>query len=131
MKPVELKNNIFWVGAIDWAVRDFHGYETPRGTTYNNFLILDEEVTLVDTVKYDFSDITIKHIRNLVDPARIQHVVINHIENDHATSIDKIMAVAPNATIHITERGRKGLERFFDMSRWKVNAVKTGDTLCD
>ncbi len=63
MKPVELKEDIFWVGAIDWAVRDFHGYETPRGTTYNNYLIKDEEVTLVDTVKYDFSDITIKHIK--------------------------------------------------------------------
>ncbi|MHC1698042.1 MAG: FprA family A-type flavoprotein [Geobacteraceae bacterium] len=129
MKPVELKNDIFWVGAIDWAVRDFHGYETPRGTTYNNYLILDEEVTLVDTVKYDFADITIKHIKNLVDPAKIKHVVINHIENDHATGIDKIMDLAPDATIHITDRGKKGLDRFFDTSRWKFHLVKTGDTL--
>lgn len=129
MEPVELKKNIFWVGAIDWAVRDFHGYETPRGTTYNNFLILDEEVTLIDTVKYDFSDITIKHIKSLVDPAKIKHIVINHIENDHATSIDSIMALTPDATIHITARGKKGLDRFFDTSRWKFNIVKTGDTL--
>lgn len=129
MKPVELKNDIFWVGAIDWAVRDFHGYETPRGTTYNNYLILDEEVTLVDTVKYDFSDITIKHIKELVDPAKIKHVVINHIENDHATGIDKIMDLSPDATIHITDRGKKGLDRFFDTSRWKFHIVKTGDTL--
>lgn len=129
MEPVELKKDIFWVGAIDWAVRDFHGYETPRGTTYNNYLILDEEITLVDTVKYDFADITIKHIKNLVDPAKIQHVVLNHIENDHATSIDAIMALTPNATIHITDRGKKGLDRFFDTSRWKFHIVKTGDTL--
>jgi len=129
MKPVELKKDIFWVGAIDWAVRDFHGYETPRGTTYNNYLIMDEEVTLIDTVKYDFSDITINHIKSLVDPEKIKHVVINHIENDHATSLDKIMAVAPNATIHITGRGKKGLDRFFDTSNWKINLVKTGDTL--
>lgn len=129
MKPVELKKDFYWVGAIDWSVRDFHGYETPRGTTYNNFLIMDEEVTLIDTVKYDFSEITINNIKNLVDPAAIKHIVINHIENDHATSIDKIMAVAPNATIHITERGKKGLDRFFDTSHWKMNLVKTGDTL--
>jgi len=129
MKPVELKKDIFWVGAIDWAVRDFHGYETPRGTTYNNYLILDEEVTLVDTVKYDFSDITLKHIKELVDPAKIKHVVINHIENDHATGIDKIMDLSPDATIHITDRGKKGLDRFFDTSRWKFHIVKTGDTL--
>jgi flavorubredoxin len=129
MKAVELKNGIYWVGAIDWAVRDFHGYETPRGTTYNNYLIMDDEITLMDTVKYDFSDITIKNIRSVVEPSRIKHVVINHIENDHVTSIDKIMDLTPNATIYITEKGKKGLDRFFDTSRWNIKIVKTGDTL--
>ena len=43
MKAVEIKKDIYWVGAIDWAVRDFHGYVTPRGTTYNNYLLLDDE----------------------------------------------------------------------------------------
>ena len=56
MKAVEIKPDIYWVGAIDWGVRDFHGYVTPNGTTYNNYLIMDEEITLVDTVKHDFSD---------------------------------------------------------------------------
>ncbi len=129
MKSVELKNGIYWVGAIDWSVRDFHGYETPRGTTYNNYLILDDEITLVDTVKYDFADITIKNITAVVDPSKIKHVVINHIENDHVTSIDKIMALCPGATIYITDKGRKGLERFFDLSKWNIKVVKTGDTL--
>lgn len=130
MKPVELKKDFYWVGAIDWSVRDFHGYETPRGTTYNNYLIVDKEITLVDTVKYDFADITIKHIKSLVNPSDIKHVVINHIENDHVTSIDNIMALCPDATIHITERGKRGLDRFFDTSKWKFRIVKTGDTLC-
>lgn len=129
MKAVELKNGVFWVGAVDWAVRDFHGYVTPRGSTYNNYLIIDDETTLLDTVKYDFSDITIKNIRSVVDPAKIRHVVINHIESDHATSIDKIMELTPEATIWITEKGRKGLERFFDLSKWDIRVVKTGDTL--
>jgi len=129
MKPIELKNDIYWVGAVDWAVRDFHGYETPRGTSYNNYLILDNDPTLIDTVKYDFADITIKNIQTLIDPAKIKHVVINHIENDHVTSIDKIMALTPNATVYMTERARKGLDRFFDMSGWKVKIVKNGETL--
>jgi flavorubredoxin len=129
MGAVEIKPGIHWVGAIDWAVRDFHGYITPNGTTYNNYLILDKHVTLVDTVKHDFADYTIDSIRSLVDPAKIEHVVINHIENDHATSIERIMELAPQATIHITERGKKGLDRFFDTSRWKFRIVKTGDTL--
>jgi flavorubredoxin len=129
MNAVELKKGVCWVGAIDWAVRDFHGYETPRGTSYNNYLLMDEEVTLVDTVKYDFADITINNIRGLVDPADIRHVVINHIENDHVSSLDRIMALAPAATIHITEKGKKGLERFYDLSRWNIKVVKTGDVL--
>ncbi|MCL5024303.1 MAG: FprA family A-type flavoprotein [Nitrospirae bacterium] len=129
MKAVELKNGVHWVGAIDWAVRDFHGYATPRGTTYNNYLVMDDEITLVDTVKYDFSDITIKNIKSVVDPSRIRNVVINHIENDHATSLDKIMELAPGATIYISEKGRTGLGRFFDTSRWTLKVVKTGDTL--
>jgi anaerobic nitric oxide reductase flavorubredoxin len=129
MGAVEIKPGIYWVGAIDWAVRDFHGYITPNGTTYNNYLIRDKRVTLVDTVKHDFAEHTIDNIRGLVDPATIENVVINHIENDHATSLDRIMALAPNAVIHITERGKKGLDRFFDTSRWKFRLVKSGDTL--
>jgi flavorubredoxin len=129
MKAVELKNGIYWVGAIDWAVRDFHGYATPRGTTYNNYLIMDDEITLIDTVKHDFSEITIKNIKNIVDPSKIKNIVVNHIENDHVTSLDDIMSLAPDATIYITDKGKKGLARFFDISRWKIEVVKTGDTL--
>ncbi len=129
MGATEIKPGIHWVGAIDWAVRDFHGYVTPNGTSYNNYLILDEEVTLVDTVKHDFVDYSIDNIKRLVDPAKIVNVVVNHIENDHASSLDRIMELTPNALIHITERGKKGLDRFFDTSKWKFRIVKTGDTL--
>jgi flavorubredoxin len=94
MGAIEIKPGIYWVGAIDWAIRDFHGYITPNGTTYNNYLIRDKHVTLVDTVKHDFAEHAIDNIRGLVDPATIENVVINHIENDHATSLDRIMALA-------------------------------------
>src|SRR4030067_3857488 len=129
VKTVEIKPGIFWVGAIDWAVRDFHGYVTPKGTTYNNYLIMDEQVTLVDTVKSDFSRVTIDNIRNLVDPSRIVNLVINHIEPDHASSIARIMALVPGATIYITSKGKKGLDRHFDTSKWNFKIVKSGDTL--
>lgn len=129
MKAVEIKPDIYWIGAIDWAVRDFHGYVTPDGTTYNNYLILDEQVTLVDTVKSDFSKHTIKNIRNLTDPSKIVNLIINHIEPDHASSVDEIMSLAPDATIYITSKGKKGLDRHFNTSNWKFKIVKTGDTL--
>lgn len=130
MKATAIKDGIYWVGAIDWGVRDFHGYVTPQGTSYNNYLLIDDEVTLIDTVKYDFSEITLKNIANIVDPATIKHVVINHIENDHVTSLDRIMEYAPNATIYLTEKGRRGLERFYpELAQWNIRVVKTGDTL--
>jgi len=129
MKAVEVKNGIYWVGAVDWSVRDFHGYETPRGTSYNNYLIMDEEPTLVDTVKYDFADIMLKNLTDIIDPVAIKHVIINHIENDHVTSLDRVMQLAPKATVYMTERGKKGLARFFDLSAWEIKTVKTGDRL--
>lgn len=129
MQAIEIKPGIFWVGVIDWAVRDFHGYVTPNGTTYNNYLIMDEQITLCDTVKHEFSEITIENIRSLTDPSMIRNIVINHIENDHVSSIGDIMHLTPDATIYITDKGKKGLERFFDTSKWNIKVVKTGDTL--
>jgi anaerobic nitric oxide reductase flavorubredoxin len=129
MKPVLIKPDVYWVGAVDWAVRDFHGYVTENGTTYNNYLLTDDQVTLFDTVKHDFSEVTIDNIKQIVDPAKIVNLVINHIEPDHASSIEAIMHVAPNATIFITERGKKGLDRCFDTSQWKFKIVKSGETL--
>lgn len=129
MKALEINPDIYWVGVIDWAVRDFHGYVTPNGTTYNNYLVLDDQITLLDTVKHDFSEITIDNIKSLIDPSKIKNIIINHIENDHTSSIGDIMHLTPNATIYITEKGKKGLDRFFDTSKWGIRIVKTGDTL--
>ncbi len=129
MKSVEIKPDIFWVGAIDWGVRDFHGYITQNGTTYNNYLIKDEQVTLIDTVKHDFCSTTIENIKRIVDLSEIKNLVINHIEPDHASSIDMVMNLIPNATIYISERGKKGIDRYFDTSKWTFRIVKNGDTL--
>lgn len=129
MGPIEIKPYIYWVGAIDWAVRDFHGYVTQRGTTYNNYLIKDNDITLVDTVKHDFSHITIENIKQITEFEKIKNIVINHIEPDHGSSIDAIMSLCPKATIFISERGKKGLDRYFDTSKWQFKIVKNGDIL--
>jgi anaerobic nitric oxide reductase flavorubredoxin len=129
VKALEIKPDIFWVGVIDWQIRDFHGYVTPSGTSYNNYLVLDDQITLFDTVKHDFSEITIDNIRSIVDPSKIKNIVINHIENDHMSSIGDVMRLTPHATIYITNKGKKGLDRFFDTSKWDMRIVKTGDTL--
>lgn len=129
MAATEIKPDIYWVGAIDWAIRDFHGYITPHGTTYNNYLILDEEITLVDSVKHDFTDESLRAISELADPAAIRNIVVNHVENDHASGLERFVRKAPDARVHITERGRQVIERFFDISGWNINVVKSGDEL--
>lgn len=129
MKAKQIKPGIYWVGAIDWNVRDFHGYVTPRGTTYNNFLIMDKKVTLIDTVKHDFADVMFERIRCLTNPEKIRVAVCNHIEMDHAGSWDEVMKLAKKATLYCTERGRQGLERHFDTTGWDIQTVSTGDTV--
>ena len=56
MKPLEISEGIYFVGVIDWNIRDFHGYSTYQGSTYNAYLIMDEKITLIDTVKKEFAD---------------------------------------------------------------------------
>ncbi|MEE8401163.1 MAG: FprA family A-type flavoprotein [Candidatus Hydrothermarchaeaceae archaeon] len=129
LKAKEIKPDIYWVGAIDWNVRDFHGYVTPRGTTYNNFLIMDKKITLIDTVKNDFSDVMFERIRRLTNPEKIEVAICNHIELDHAGSWDKVMGLAKNAVLYVTLRGKQGLERHFDTTGWDIQTVKTGDTV--
>ena len=54
MLPVEIKKDIYWVGSMDYSMRSFHGYSTEKGSTYNAYLIMDEKITLMDTVKAPF-----------------------------------------------------------------------------
>lgn len=129
MKAIEIKPDIYWVGAIDWGIRDFHGYLTPNGTTYNNYLINDKQITLIDTVKHEFTAITTENIKSIIAPSSIVNLIINHIEPDHAGGIDIIMRLIPKATIYITERGKRGLDRHYDTSKWNFKIVKTGDIL--
>jgi flavorubredoxin len=130
MEPVKILNNVYWVGAIDWNIRHFHGfsYSTHRGTTYNAYLIVDEKIALVDTVHHSFSDEMMERIKKVIDPAKISYIIANHVESDHSGSIKEILKLAPNATIVGTEKCKEGLEKHY-FGDWKFKTVKTGDTL--
>jgi flavorubredoxin len=129
MKPLEIKPGIYWIGAKDWNVRDFHGYKTQRGTTYNAFLIMDEKITLIDTVKETHCSEMLSRIAEIVDPSRIDYVVTNHVELDHSGSLPEIMKLARNAELITSEKGIKGLGLHFDTAGWKMRAVKSGEEL--
>jgi anaerobic nitric oxide reductase flavorubredoxin len=110
---IELKDGVYWVGAVDWGVRSFHGYIIPRGTTYNSYLIVDDKVTLVDFVKAPFAEDQLSHIREIVDPKEIDYIVSNHAEPDHSGSIRRMIEEAPQAEVVATSRGRMTLQRYY------------------
>lgn len=124
---VELAEGVYWVGAVDWNLRFCGSYNTPRGTTYNAYLIVDDEVALVDTVKHGFEDEMLKRIGEIVDPAEIDYVVCNHAEMDHSGAMPKLMEVA-GAKVYATRAGKEALWRHYRRD-WDVEVVKTGDEL--
>ncbi|HAJ57761.1 MAG TPA: MBL fold metallo-hydrolase [Candidatus Omnitrophica bacterium] len=126
---VELKNKIYWVGAVDYNVRDFHGYVTPHGTSYNAYLIVDDKITLVDTVKKGFAPDLLDHISQIVPPEKIDYLIVNHVEMDHSGSVPDILNVAKNARIFCTAKGKEGLIKHYQIKDREMNIVKTGDTI--
>jgi flavorubredoxin len=130
MSPVKVLENIFWVGAVDWNIRHFHGftYSTQRGTTYNAYLIIDKKIALVDTVHHGFAAEMIEKIKEIIDPSKIDYIIANHVESDHSGAIKEILQLAPNATVVGTANCKAGLEKHY-FGNWKFMTVKTGDTL--
>jgi flavorubredoxin len=128
LEKTEIKPGVYWVGGIDWDIRNFHGYITNRGSTYNAYLIVDEKIVLVDTVKHYLFDEMLARIKEIVDPAKIDYIVSNHVEMDHSGSISKMLEHAPNATIITSTQGEKGLKRHYKKD-WNFQVVKSGDTL--
>ncbi|NGX49623.1 MAG: Nitric oxide reductase [Candidatus Anoxychlamydiales bacterium] len=129
MRAVEVKKGIYWVGAIDWELTEFHGYLTQRGSTYNAYLIIDEKIVLVDTVKSHLTDELISRIKTIIDPSKIDIIISNHTEMDHSGSIPAIMKYCPNAEIVCSPMGEKGLKKHFDTTSWKFRVVNTGDKI--
>jgi len=128
MKAIKLRDNIWWVGGIDWDLRNFHGYLTQRGSTYNAYLIIDEKVTLIDNVKHYLFDEMIERICSVIDPARIDYLIQNHVEMDHSGGMPRLMKHLPNAKIFTNANGIKGLKLHYKED-WNFQEVKTSDTI--
>ena len=129
MAPVELKEDLYWVGAVDWRIRDFHGYSTKKGSTYNAFLAMDEKITLFDTVKKPFLSDYLHNIRRITDPAKIDYLIVNHVEMDHSGCLPEVVGLVKPEKIFCSAMGKKAMVDHFHMEDWPYEVVKTGDTI--
>lgn len=129
MKTIQLAENVYWVGAVDWTTRDFHGYSTERGTTYNAFLIIDEKVTLIDTVKKPYRSELMHRIHNIIDPKKIDYLVVNHVEMDHSGSIPEVIEAINPEKVICSKMGQKALVQHFHRPDWPFHVVAPGEEL--
>ena len=128
MQPLQIVENVYDVGVQDWAVRDFHGYKTERGATYNSYLIMDEKITLIDTVKAPFTEELLRNISKVTPLESIECIVINHVEPDHSGAMPALAKACPKAKFYITMQGKnEAIQHYGDIFDFEV--VKDGATL--
>ncbi len=127
-RATQVTEHVHWVGAVDWAISDFHGYSTPRGTTYNAYLVLGDPVTLVDTVKAPFVDEMLSRVASVVDPREVELVVSNHAEMDHSGGLPRVIEALRPGRVVASRKGVEALERHFRLGG-RVEPVADGSRL--
>ncbi len=127
-RAVQISDNVYWVGAIDWELTDFHGYTTERGSTYNAYLVLGEKIALVDTVKAPFREEMLARINSVIHPSRIDYLISNHSEMDHTGSLPDVIREIQPEKIFASPKGVVALELHFHEG-WQIETANEGDVL--
>lgn len=129
MKATKITDKVYWVGAIDWAIKEFHGYATDRGTTYNAYLVLGDKITLVDTVKAPFKTEMLARIKSVIgDPSKIDYIISNHSEPDHSGSLADVIKEVRPEKVYASQMGVKTLNAHFKFDM-EITAVKSGESI--
>lgn len=127
---IEIKNGIHWLGALHPELRIFDDlFPTEHGTTYNSYLVQgSEKIALIDTVKVKFADQYLDKIKSLVDPAKIDYIIVNHAEPDHSGSLAYLLDHCPNATVVSTQAAKNFVSNMIHKP-FPSKTVKDGDTI--
>jgi len=127
---IQVKNNVYWIGKIDWELRKFHGneYSTHRGSTYNSYLIKEGKNIIIDTVWKPFAKEYVKNLKKEIDLNKVDYVIANHAEIDHSGGLPELMLHIPDVPIYCTENGIKSLKGHYHKD-WNFIPVKTGDKI--
>ncbi|OPZ30508.1 MAG: Rubredoxin-oxygen oxidoreductase [Lentisphaerae bacterium ADurb.BinA184] len=124
----KISEHVYWVGAVDWDLKEFHGYLTQRGTTYNAYLVLADKITLIDTVKKPYYDEMMARIASVIDPADIALIVSNHAEADHSGCLPETIAAVRPERVLASPKGVQTLQDLFGLGD-RVEAVTPGGWL--
>jgi anaerobic nitric oxide reductase flavorubredoxin len=126
----KVKNNVSWVGKIDWELRKFHGdeYSTHKGSSYNSYLIKEDKVALIDTVWGPYAKEYVENLKQTIDLQKIDYIIACHSENDHSGALPELMRHIPDTPIYCTKNGAKILKGLYHQD-WNFQIVKSGDTL--
>lgn len=124
----QVTQSTYFVGGVDWNMRDFHGFNTPKGVTYNSYVVVDEKVAVIDGVKCTFAEEHIEKIARLVNPEKIDYIIINHVEPDHSSGLPLLAKAAANAVVVCTAQGKDEITKYYgDSFNFKI--VKASDSL--
>ena len=126
----QVKNNVHWVGKVDWDLRKFHGDElsTHKGSTYNSYLIQEKKTVLIDTVWTPYAKEFVDNLSKEVDLNKIDMIIMNHGEPDHSGALPALMERIPETPIYCTANAVKSLQGQYHQE-WNFNVVKTGDRI--
>ncbi|MFA6680165.1 MAG: MBL fold metallo-hydrolase [Candidatus Methanomethylophilaceae archaeon] len=126
-----VKNNVYWIGKIDWELKKFHGddYTINHGSSQNAYLIQEKKTILIDTVWNPHADEFISNLEEEINISDIDLIVINHGERDHSGTLPYIMEKIPNVPIYCTANSVKSLTGQYHHPEWNFIPVKTGDSI--
>ena len=125
MKPIAIREGIYWTGVLDPDLRLFDIlFPTEGGTTYNSYLVKGEKIAVIDTAKGRCYDQFLSNVRSLVDPEDVDYIVCNHMEPDHSGSLAAFLKEAKNARVVVSRTGEHFVSNILNAD---VNPLKMGD----
>lgn len=124
-------DDIYFVGASDRRQSRFeNAFPIPYGMSYNSYLVLDEKTVLLDTVDKSVAKVFFENLSQLLGERKLDYVIVNHMEPDHAATLDELVLRYPEVTIVGNAKTFTFIKQFFDFPlQGRMLEVKEGNTL--
>ena len=125
----KLTDDLYWIGANDHRLSLFENiHPIPRGVSYNSYILLDQKTVVFDTVDWSVCRQFLDNLKAVLNGRDLDYLVINHMEPDHAASMEEVLLRYPNVKVIATEKAFMLMTQFgFDVEERKIQ-VKEGDT---